>query len=126
MVKILVAEDDPDIRDLLTFTLQFAGYEVKSVNNGEDAIRLARRDDPDLILLDVRMPRMTGYEACSLIRADPMLAHIPILFLSAKGQDSEILAGLNVGAEEYLVKPFVPDQLTQRIRDVLKKHGKVI
>jgi len=126
MVKILVAEDDPDIRDLLTFTLQFAGYEVKSVNNGEDAIRLARRDDPDLILLDVRMPRMTGYEACSLIRADPKLAHIPILFLSAKGQDSEILAGLNVGAEEYLVKPFVPDQLTQRIRDVLKKHGKVI
>jgi DNA-binding response OmpR family regulator len=125
MVMILVAEDDPDIRDLLTFTLEFAGYEVKSVNNGEDAVRLARRDDPDLILLDVRMPRMTGYEACSLIRADPNLSHIPILFLSVKGQDTEVLAGMKAGAEEYLIKPFVPDQLTQRIREILEKHGKV-
>lgn len=124
MAKILVAEDDPDIRDLLTFTLQFAGYEVKSVNNGEDAVRLARRDDPDLILMDVRMPRMTGYEACALIRRDANLAHIPILFLSAKGQDTEILAGMKAGAEEYMIKPFLPDQLTQRIRDVLEKHGK--
>ena len=124
MAKILIAEDERDIRDLITFTLRFAGYEVVAANNGEEAIALAKEEIPDLILLDVRMPRMTGYEACALIKADPRLQDIPVIFLSAKGQEAEIQAGLQAGASEYLLKPFAPDQLTARIKAVLSKQTK--
>lgn len=124
MAKILIAEDERDIRDLITFTLRFAGYEVVAASNGEEATVLAKQEIPDLILLDVRMPRMTGYEACAVIKADPRLKDIPVIFLSAKGQEAEIQAGLQAGATEYLLKPFAPDQLTTRIKAVLKKSGK--
>jgi CheY-like chemotaxis protein len=123
MAKILIAEDERDIRDLVVFTLQFAGYEVVPACNGEEAVQLTSQEMPDLILMDVRMPRMTGYEACAVIKADPKTQHIPIIFLSAKGQDSEIQAGLQAGADEYLLKPFAPDQLTARIQVVLAQHG---
>jgi DNA-binding response OmpR family regulator len=124
MTKILVAEDERDIRDLITFTLDFAGFEVISAVDGEEALKLARQDIPDLILMDVRMPRMTGYEACIAMKADAKLKAVPVVFLSAKGQDSEIETGLQAGAVDYLLKPFVPDQLTARIRAVLAKYGK--
>ncbi|MFZ1040355.1 MAG: response regulator [Anaerolineales bacterium] len=124
MPKILIAEDEPDIRDLVAFTLRFAGYEVVAGNNGEEAVQLASREFPDLILLDVRMPRMTGYDACRAIKANPELKDIPVVFLSAKGQESEIQTGLDAGAEEYLLKPFAPDQLTDRVRAILSKFGK--
>ncbi len=124
MAKILIAEDEPDIRDLVAFTLRFAGYEVVAASNGEEAVELAPRENPDLILMDVRMPRMTGYDACRVMKADPNLKDIPIVFLSAKGQESEIQTGLEVGAEEYLLKPFAPDQLTDRVRAILAKFGK--
>ena len=124
MPKILIAEDEPDIRDLVAFTLRFAGYEVIAANNGEEAVQTASREFPDLILLDVRMPRMTGYDACRAIKANPELKDIPIVFLSAKGQESEIQTGLEAGAEEYLLKPFAPDQLTDRVRAILAKFGK--
>ena len=124
MAKILIAEDERDIRDLITFTLGFAGYEVVAAANGEEAINLARQEIPDLVLMDVRMPRMTGYEACAMMKADAKLKDIPVIFLSAKGQDSEIQAGLQAGAVEYLLKPFAPDQLTARIQAVLAKFGK--
>jgi CheY-like chemotaxis protein len=74
--------------------------------------------------MDVRMPRMTGYDACRAMKATPDLRDIPVVFLSAKGQDSEIQTGLDVGAEEYLLKPFAPDQLTTRVREILTKFGK--
>jgi DNA-binding response OmpR family regulator len=124
MPKILIAEDEPDIRDLVAFTLRFAGYEVVAANNGEEAVQMASREFPDLILLDVRMPRMTGYDACRAIKANPELKDIPVVFLSAKGQESEIQTGLDAGAEEYLLKPFAPDQLTDRVRAILAKFGK--
>ncbi|MBA4379907.1 MAG: two-component system response regulator [Anaerolinea sp.] len=124
MAKILIAEDERDIRDLIIFTLRFSGYEVVAASNGEEAIQLARQEMPDLILLDVRMPRKTGYEACAAIKADEKTKNIPVIFLSAKGQDSEIQAGLQAGAVEYLLKPFVPDQLTARIQAVLAEHKK--
>ncbi len=124
MTKILVAEDERDIRDLITFTLDFAGFEVISAVDGEEALKLARQDIPDLILMDVRMPRMTGYEACIAMKADAKLKAVPVVFLSAKGQDFEIETGLQAGAVDYLLKPFVPDQLTARIRAVLAKYGK--
>ncbi|MBI5932941.1 MAG: response regulator [Chloroflexi bacterium] len=124
MAKILIAEDERDIRDLVAFTLRFAGHEVAAASNGEEAVQLAPKEKPDLILMDVRMPRMTGYDACRVIKADPNLRDIPVVFLSAKGQESEIQTGLDVGAEEYLLKPFAPDQLTERVKAILAKFGK--
>ena len=124
MAKILIAEDEPDIRDLVAFTLRFAGHEVTPTSNGEEAFQQASVVMPDLILMDVRMPKMTGYEACRAMKADPALKDIPVVFLSAKGQDTEIQTGMEVGAEEYLLKPFAPDQLSQRIKEILSKFGK--
>jgi DNA-binding response OmpR family regulator len=124
MAKILIAEDERDIRDLVAFTLRFAGHEVFAASNGEEAVEMAPNVNPDLILMDVRMPRMTGYEACKAMKANPDLKDIPVVFLSAKGQESERQQGLDAGAEEYLLKPFAPDQLTAQIKIILAKFGK--
>ncbi len=124
MAKILIAEDERDIRDLITFTLRFAGHEVIVTTNGAEAVETARQVAPDLILLDVRMPKMTGYEACKAIKSDASLRGVPVAFLSAKGQESEIKTGLEAGAEEYILKPFAPDDLTARVQNILAKHGK--
>lgn len=124
MTKILVVEDERDIRDLITYTLQFAGYDVIGAVNGEEAVNKTRTELPDLVLMDVRMPKMTGYEACRLIKAEEATRMIPVVFLSAKGQEVEINAGINSGAEEYILKPFSPDQLTERVKVILRKYGK--
>jgi CheY-like chemotaxis protein len=124
MARILIAEDERDIRELITFTLRFAGHEVTATANGEEAYETCLQLLPDLILLDVRMPRMTGYEACEKIKAHHTTQHIPVVFLSAKGQEAEIQTGLAAGATEYIVKPFAPDQLTDRIREILASQGK--
>jgi len=124
MAKILIADDAPDIRELIAYTLQFAGYEVVSAGDGDEAVQLALKEMPDLILLDVRMPRMTGYEACKAIKANEKTKDIPVMFLSAKGQEAEIQAGMQAGAVEYLLKPFSPDQLTACIQAVLAKAAR--
>jgi DNA-binding response OmpR family regulator len=127
MAKILIAEDERDIRDLIAFTLRFDGHEVIATGNGLEAYEttLSLKDSPpDLILMDVRMPRMTGYEACERIKAEESIKHIPVVFLSAKGQESEVQTGLAAGATEYILKPFAPDQLTARVREILEKHPK--
>jgi CheY-like chemotaxis protein len=121
MKRILIAEDERDIRDLIAFTLRFAGYEVLTANNGEEAVAMTQKELPDLVLTDVRMPKMTGYEACKLIKADPTTQHIPVVFLSAKGQEAEVQSGLAAGADEYLLKPFAPDQLTRKVAEILNK-----
>jgi len=123
MARILIAEDEKDIRELITFTLRYAGHEVTATTNGEEAYEASQRVAPDLILLDVRMPRMTGYEACEKIKASENTKHIPVVFLSAKGQEAEVRTGLNAGAVEYIVKPFAPEQLAEQIRSILAKHG---
>ncbi len=124
MAHILIAEDEHDIRELITFTLQYAGHEVTTATNGEEAYESALRVLPDLILLDVRMPRMTGYEVCKKIKSNADTQLIPVVFLSAKGQDAEVKTGLMSGADEYIVKPFAPDQLAERVRAILAKYGK--
>ena len=124
MARILIAEDEPDIRELVAFTLRFAGHEVTASSNGEEAFHTALQIIHDLILMDVRMPKMTGYDACRAMKAEASLKDIPVVFLSAKGQDSEIQTGLEAGAEEYLLKPFAPDQLTERVKAILAKFGK--
>jgi CheY-like chemotaxis protein len=125
MAKILIAEDERDIRDLIAFTLRFAGHEVVAVGNGAEAVEAAPLEMPDLILMDVRMPRMTGYEACQQIKTDPRVQHIPVVFLSAKGQESEIQSGFAVGASEYLLKPFAPMELTEKVNELLEKYRPV-
>ena len=120
MAKILVAEDERDIRELISFTLQFAGFEVVLASNGADAVELAVEERPDLILMDVRMPRMTGYQACEALKQKPETQETPVIFLSAKGQESEIQEGLGVGAVKYILKPFAPDDLTAQVRQVLE------
>lgn len=124
MAKILIAEDERDIRDLVAFTLRFAGHDVVAVGNGEEAVDAARVEKPALILMDVRMPRMTGYEACAVMKADAELSQIPVVFLSAKGQESEIRTGLDAGAAEYMLKPFAPAELTQRVAELLEKYNR--
>ena len=124
MTKILIAEDEPDIRELVAFMLRFAGYEVVAAANGEEAVQTASREIPDLILMDVRMPRMTGYDACRIMKATPALHDIPVVFLSAKGQESEIDTGLDAGAYDYILKPFAPFELVTRVTEILKKFEK--
>lgn len=124
MARILVAEDERDIRELIGFTLRHHGHEVLTASNGEDALATALRDLPDLVLLDIRMPRLTGYDVCRRLRADPTTRDIPIAFLSAKGQDAEIQAGMDAGATDYILKPFAPDQLINRVALLLEQPGK--
>jgi len=124
MAKILVADDDRDVRELSIFTLRFAGHEVLGASNGEEAINQAKVNNPDLILMDVRMPKMNGYDACKVLKSDPNTSSIPIIFFSARGQESEVQAGLNVGAVDYIHKPISPDQLTEKVKFHLQKAKK--
>ncbi|MDY7078908.1 MAG: response regulator [Chloroflexota bacterium] len=121
--RILVAEDERDIRELIGFTLRFAGLDVTLTKNGVEAVEKAPELQPDLIMLDVRMPKMTGYEACRALKNNPDTNKIPVVILSAKGQDGEIQEGMNSGADHYIVKPFAPDELTNRVKDILRDMG---
>ena len=123
MAKILIAEDERDIRDLIEFTLTFAGHQVVKATNGAQAVEMAIQVMPDLIMMDVRMPKMTGYEACRALKQIDAVKNIPIVFLSAKGQDTEVETGLDAGAYEYILKPFAPEQLTKRIQTILQQFG---
>ncbi len=123
MAQILVAEDERDIRELITFTLGAVGHTIIQASNGEEALMLVRQRHPDLVMTDVRMPKLTGYEVCRAIKEDDELKHIPVIILSAKGQDEEIDAGREVGADDYILKPFGPVDLAKRIGDILKELG---
>ncbi len=124
MARILVAEDETDIRHLITLTLEFNGFEVVSVNDGYEAIEAAKLGGFDLIVLDVRMPRTSGYDACRKLRKLAVTKYTPIVFLSAKGQESEVETGLDAGADEYILKPFAPNDLVERINFYLAKSKK--
>ena len=125
MHKILVAEDDHDIRELIVLTLQFSGFDVTSVENGAAAVQAAKTNNGkfDLILMDVRMPHMTGYEACRRLKETEITKNIPIIFLSAKGQEGEVQTGLDLGAEQYILKPFAPDVLINTVNLILDENG---
>jgi len=120
MAKILIAEDERDIRELITFTLELAGYQVIPTCDGEEALIAAKKEIPDLIVLDIRMPRMTGYDACVQIKSDMKTKHIPVVFVSAKGQEGEVKTGLDMGASDFLIKPFSPTQLIEVVQTVLR------
>lgn len=123
MAHILVAEDERDIRELIAFTLTFAGHTITQAANGLEAVEKAPQVKPDLIMMDVRMPRMTGYEACRQLKAIDVVKDVPVVFLSAKGQDDEVQTGIDAGAVAYILKPFAPDELTRRIAEILEQIG---
>jgi DNA-binding response OmpR family regulator len=121
---VLVAEDEDDVRELIVSVFEFSGFDVIGVPDGAAAVKAATESLPDIILLDVRMPNMTGFEACQAIKADENTQHIPVIFLSAYGQEAEVATGLELGAEEYLTKPFDLSELVKRVNDILEKYGK--
>lgn len=121
MARILVAEDERDIRELVGFALRFAGHEVVLASNGEEAYEMAQEIVPTLILTDVRMPKMTGYELCRRLKETEAVKHIPVVILSAKGQDEEIEQGRDSGAVDYILKPFAPHELGQRVSEILQR-----
>ena len=119
MSRILVADDEPHIRKLVTFTLSNRGHEILQAEDGGQAFEMAKAELPDLILLDVMMPVMTGYDVLHKLKADEETAGIPVIMLSAKSQRTEVEAGLTRGAEQYICKPFTPKDLVQQVTELL-------
>ncbi len=111
--RILVCDDDPVILRLLQVNLELEGYEALLANHGEKAVEVATAEHPDLVILDIMMPRMDGYEACRLLKANRATQDIPVIFLSAKAQASDIEKGRTFGVDEYLTKPFDPGELLE-------------
>ena len=117
--KILIADDEPNIVVSLEFLMKQKGYDVKVVNNGEDALHAVGEFGPDLILLDVMMPRMSGYDVCQKVRENPAWQAIRIIMLSAKGRDIEVTKGMAVGADAYVTKPFSTKDLIAKVQELL-------
>ncbi len=120
MAKILVADDEPDNQTFLILALEHVGHEVISAEDGEEAVGLALREAPDLILMDVRMPVLDGYEACRQMRVLPSLRDVPVVLLSVRG-DEAVQKGLDAGATEYVVKPFALEKLLARVSEILAR-----
>ena len=119
--KVLLAEDEEDIRKVAQISLQFrGGWQVSLAGDGEECLIKAAAERPDLILLDCMMPKLDGYETCRRLKADPALREIPVIFLTAKSQESEVRKGLELGAAGYLIKPFNPMSLATEIRKILE------
>jgi PleD family two-component response regulator len=120
-IKILIADDDPDIRDVLKITLTEENYETIEAKNGEEALEIIRSKPLDLVLLDYKMPKMDGLQVCDLVKKDLLLAHLPIIMVTGKGEISDKIDGIDSGADDYIVKPFEPKELLARIRMVLRR-----
>jgi two-component system alkaline phosphatase synthesis response regulator PhoP len=117
--KVLVVDDEVNITQILEFSIGSEGFEVITAQNGEEAIERARRELPDLIILDIMMPKIDGYEACRILKANPLTKNIPVVLLTAKGRDIDRRLGYEVGATDYIVKPFSPNKLIERIHRLL-------
>jgi len=117
--KVLIADDEPNIVISLEFLLRREGFEVLVAVDGEEALAKARAERPDLVLLDVMMPKMNGFDVCQALRADPGLAAMRILMLTAKGRDTEVSKGLDLGADAYVTKPFSTKDLVVQVRSLL-------
>ncbi|RKY76153.1 DNA-binding response regulator [candidate division KSB1 bacterium] len=122
--KILIVEDEPDISELIVFNVEQAGFKTITAGSGETAIKKTRTDKPDLIILDLMLPGIDGIDVCRLLKADTGTKEIPIIMLTARSEDSDIVQGLDTGADDYITKPFSPDVLTARIKSVLRRNRK--
>ena len=121
---ILAVEDEADILELVTYHLQREGYMVTGVTTGEKALQKVRLQPPDLLLLDLMLPGMDGLEICRRLKKDPTTQHIPIVMLTAKGEEADIVAGLELGADDYITKPFSPRVMVARVRAVLRRRSR--
>jgi len=121
MTAILIADDDPDIRDLVVFKLEQAGFAVTAVDDGVAALSAARDDPPDLAVLDIMMPGMSGIDVCRQLRADQRTAGLPVILLTARAQEGDVEVGFGAGADDYVVKPFSPRELVSRVEAVLAR-----
>ena len=119
--RVLIVEDEPDIRELVVHHLKREGYQVSAAASGEEALRQVQAAPPDLVLLDLMMPAMDGLEVCRRLRQDPATAMLPIVMLTAKGDEVDRVLGLEIGADDYVVKPFSPKELLARVRAVLRR-----
>ncbi len=119
--KILVVDDEDDLLDLVEYNLTREGYRIKTASTGEEALRKIREDPPDLILLDLMLPGMDGFDVCKELKSNPRTASIPIVMLTAKTGESDQVAGLELGSDDYVVKPFSPSVLLARVRAVLRR-----
>ena len=119
--RVLVVEDEPDIRDLLTFHLRREGYTVTTATSGGAALQCVTRERPEVVLLDLMLPEIDGLEVCRRLRRDPATAGLPIIMLTAKGDEVDRVVGLEIGADDYVVKPFSPKELLARVRAVLRR-----
>jgi DNA-binding response OmpR family regulator len=122
MAKILVAEDEKQIADMIAFKLTNRGHEVIRAQDGEQAMKLAKRDMPDLIMLDAMMPGIGGFEVLRRLKADPALRSVPVIMVTAKGHERDVLSGLRGGAVDYVVKPFSLKELAARVELALGKE----
>jgi diguanylate cyclase (GGDEF)-like protein len=118
--RLIIAEDEPHLRDILRFQLESAGFDVRDSGDGQEALEAALADPPDLILLDVMMPRMDGYETCRQLRASYLTRHVPVIMLTAKSTASDKVSGLEGGANDYLTKPWEREELVARVRNALE------
>ena len=121
--KILIVDDEIDILEILSYNFKKENYEVFTIDNGVDAIELAKKEIPDLIILDVMMPQMDGIEACRLLKEEPSLANTIIIFLTARGEEYSEIAGFDVGADDYITKPIRPRALLTRVKSLLKRNS---
>ncbi|MDP2652819.1 MAG: response regulator transcription factor [Candidatus Omnitrophota bacterium] len=121
--KILIVEDEKDIAELVQYNLEREAYQVTAARTGEDGIKTLERDLPDLIILDLMLPGMDGLETCRLIKQDNKTKNIPIIMLTAKSEESDVIVGLQVGADDYVTKPFSPRVLLARIKALLRRSS---
>jgi len=119
--RILVVDDEIYIVHILEFSLTMEGYDVITAADGEEALRRVEEDEPDLVVLDIMMPRMDGYEVCRRLREDPATRNLPVILLSAKGRPMDRDLGLDAGADDYIVKPFSPRRLLEKIRELMDR-----
>ena len=119
--KILIVEDDPDIIEMVEYNLREEGYETIAALNGEEGVKLAKSKQPNLIILDIMLPVLDGFEACKTLKNSDATAHIPVIMLSAKSQETDKVVGLELGADDYVTKPFSPRELIARIRAILRR-----
>lgn len=121
--KILLIEDEKDILELIAFNLECSGYDVLKASNGEDGLEIAKKMNPDLVLLDLMLPGMDGFDVCRELKLDKATRKTPVIMLTARGEDTDIVSGLELGAEDYITKPFSPKILIARIRTVLRRSS---
>lgn len=120
--RILVVDDEEDIRELVRFNLTKEGFDVETVGSGEEAVARVKEASPDLLLLDLMLPGLDGLDVCRLLKNTPGSANLPIIMLTAKGEDADIVAGLELGADDYIPKPFSPRVLGARVKAVLRRR----